>query len=312
MYWGAYVEGQSTYGFMYGGEWGDSPWAAKSVAKYERDAGKRMSIEHYGQPPPWEQPFDSATADLAVRRGAIPAIDMSTRDAPLRAIVAGNYDTSIKAWADAARAWGHPFFLLLNEEMNGNWYPYGAGVNGNTAADFVDSWRHIHDIFASAGATNVTWVWCPNVDPGHVFTPYSQLYPGDAYVDWTCLNGYNWGRQQWVTFTQVFRSSYANLLRVAPSKPVMIGEMSSDEKGGSKATWITDALTRQLPLHFPRVKAVLWFNWRIYEQGDWWPWQIESSPSAQKAFARAIAAPYYAAGGKYATIPLLTKIRPPS
>src|SRR5712691_6007900 len=116
VYWGAYVEGQSTYGFMYGGEWGDSPWAAKSVAKYERDAGKRMSIEHYGQPPPWEQPFDSATADLAVRRGAIPAIDMSTRDAPLRAIVAGNYDASLRAWADAARAWGHPFFLLLNEE----------------------------------------------------------------------------------------------------------------------------------------------------------------------------------------------------
>ena len=31
----------------------------------------------------------------------------------------------------------------------------------------------------------------PNVDPNNKYTPYDQLYPGNAYVDWTCLDGYN-------------------------------------------------------------------------------------------------------------------------
>lgn len=90
----------------------------------------------------------------------------------------------------------------------------------------------------------------------------------------------------------------------------MIGEVASEESDGSKAAWITDALSRQLPAHFPEIRAVLWFNWRIYEKGRWWNWEIESSPTAQHAFTRAIASPYYAAGGSFGALPLLTKIKP--
>jgi hypothetical protein len=67
---------------------------------------------------------------------------------------------------------------------------------------------------------------------------------------------------------------------------------------------------RQLPVHYPRVRAMLWFNWRIAEKGQWWPWEIESSRTAQNAFARAIRSPYYAPGGNYGKLPPLTKIRP--
>jgi hypothetical protein len=310
IYWGAYVEGHSTYATLFGGTWQNSPWDGKTVAKFERDAGKRMSIEHYGQPPPWEAQFDINAAQLVTRRGAIAAIDMSSQDVPLAQIAAGQYDSSIKSWADAARQFGRPFFLLFDEEMNGTWYPYSPGQNGNTVADYIAAWRHMHDVVQAEGASNVTWVWCPNIDPYHTFTSYASLYPGDSYVDWTCLNGYNWGRQQWLTFNQVFARSYRDLLSVAPAKPVMIGETSSDERGGSKAAWITDALVRQLPVHYPRVKAMLWFNWRIAEKGQWWPWEIESSRTAQNAFARAIRSPYYAPGGNYGKLPPLTKIRP--
>lgn len=310
IYWGAYVEGRSTYATLFGGTWGDSPWDGKTVNQFERDAGKRMSIEHYGEPPPWVAPFDVAAAQLVARRGAIAAIDMSSQDVPLAQIAAGRYDSSIKSWAESARRFGRPFFLLFDEEMNGTWYGYSPGKNGNTVGDFIAAWRHIHDVMDAEGASNVTWVWCPNIDPYHSLTPYASLYPGDAYVDWTCLNGYNWGRTQWQTFDEVFGQSYREILAVAPSKPVMIGEMSSDESGGSKAAWITDALTQELPQHFPQIKAVLWFNWRIYQDGEWWPWEIESSPAAQSAFAQAIRLPYYAAGGEYGNLPLLTKVTP--
>ncbi len=47
-------------------------------------------------------------------------------------------------------------------------------------------------MFTSAGASNVSWVWNPNVSYTGS-TPLGGLYPGDGYVDWVALDSYNWG-----------------------------------------------------------------------------------------------------------------------
>jgi beta-mannanase len=166
----------------------------------------------------------------------------------------------------------------------------------------------MHDIFTAVGATNVTWVWCPNVDPRGKFVSYSDLYPGGRYVDWTGLDGYDMDGT--ASFSWLFSSSYRTLLKLAPAKPIMVSQVGADELGGHKAAWITDALTSQLPRRFPRIKAVLWFNWRIFEQGRWFDWEIESSAAAQEAFRRAIGSPYYRAGGALARTPALTTVQP--
>jgi beta-mannanase len=142
----------------------------------------------------------------------------------------------------------------------------------------------------------VTWVWCPNVDYADAVHPLRSLYPGDAYVDWTCLDGYNWGTNPshvggWHSFDETFRATYKLVTQqIAPTKPLMIGETASSEYGGAKAAWITDALTQQMPRHYPRVRALVWFN----KNADGMDWIIESSPAAQAAFAAGIAAPLYA------------------
>jgi beta-mannanase len=38
----------------------------------------------------------------------------------------------------------------------------------------------------------VRWVWSPYVSCGNC-TAFEKVYPGDAYVDWVALDGYNWG-----------------------------------------------------------------------------------------------------------------------
>jgi beta-mannanase len=234
---------------------------------------------------------------------------MSSGSVPLRDIAAGNYDSSLKTWAQQAAAFGRPFFLRWNWEMNGRWFSWGTtATNQNTPTDYINSWRRFHDIANAAGATNITWVWCPNVDPANAFVPYSQLYPGDAYVDWTCLDGFNQTGDQ--TFNWLYGSSYQKLLQVAPSKPIMIGETSSIEEGTNKAAWTTDALTTQLPKNFPRIEALVWFNWRINEKGKWWTFPIESSSAAQSAFRTALASAYYKAGGGFGGLPLRSKIQP--
>jgi hypothetical protein len=170
-------------------------------------------------------------------------------------------------------------------------------------------WRHVHDIFYGAGATNVNWVWCPNIDPTNAWAPVSSLYPGDAYVDWTCLDGYN-GNVPWSSFNSLFASTYNQITgTIAPTKPMIVGETASTETGGSKAQWISDMLN-VLPTNFPKIRGLLWFDVSLIGPGGFTDWPIESSNSSAAAFAQGIANPLYVTNN-YATLNT-SPIPPPS
>lgn len=306
IYWGAFIKG-NTY------DLGDAPWNTTTIDMFELHAQKKLSILHWGQP--WwhcyfscgYQPFRYQVAqyDLVRNRGYIPLVDWASwdfavqpqHDQPdfaLSTIIRGDHDTHIREWATEAKHWGHPFFLRFNWEMNGHWYPWSEKRNGNQPGEFVQAWRHVHEIFREVGASNVTWVWCPNVLYNNSI-PLEQLYPGDAYVDWTCMDGYNSGTHpanpdRWRRPNELFAPTYEQLLEIAPAKPIMIAEVASTEVGGSKAAWISDFLTVQLPHFFSRVEAVVWFNWNHGGMD----WAIESSLAAQEAFAEGVSSSYYA------------------
>jgi beta-mannanase len=92
--------------------------------------------------------------------------------------------------------------------MNGSWEPYSYLSNSSqTSTNFIAAWRHMHDLAVAARATNVTWVWCPNVDMNNSFTPYGDLYPGDSYVDWTGLDGFNKDFSTSQSFSTLFGTS---------------------------------------------------------------------------------------------------------
>jgi beta-mannanase len=197
-------------------------------------------------------------------------------------IIAGHFDAYITKWAQDSKAWGHPYFLRFAHEMNGNWYPWSEQVNGNRAGQYVQAYRHVHDIFSAQGATNVTWVWSPDV-VYNGSTPLSELYPGSSYVDWIGMDGYNWSivqGHQWQSFNQVFGRTYNNILNMSTGKPLMVAETASAEIGGNKAAWILNAYDSQIPHVFPAIRAVIWFN--ETKETDW---RIESSPSTRAAFA---------------------------
>jgi beta-mannanase len=300
-------------GDVYGTGYGDAPWDLNTWDLFENHAAKKASINHFGQPAPWQQAFVKDPFVKTAARGEIPYVSINSGSTSLSSIASGTYDTAMTTWAQGAKAYGKPFFLRWNWEMNGTWFNWGAQAKADPAS-YVASWRRFHDIVERAGATNVTWVWCPNT----VFTgstSLASLYPGDAYVDWTCADGYNFGtlpfkRDVWKSFSTVMKPTYDALLGLAPSKPIMIGELGTTEVGGSKAGWITDALSTQLPLKMPRIKAMVWFNWNITENGGTHDWHIESSSSAQSAFSKAISSPYYTTN-TYGSLPALTKVPTP-
>ena len=86
----------------------------------------------------------------------------------------GNHDAYITQFARSAAAWGHPFFFRFDPEMNGWWLPWNEQTNGNQPGDFARAWRHVVDIFRREGATNATWVFCPNII-GPLSTPLEGL-----------------------------------------------------------------------------------------------------------------------------------------
>jgi hypothetical protein len=302
IYWGTYISG--------------APADTSKLETFESGIGKGQSIVHWGAS--WItggkfRPFQTALFQTVRGRGSIPMLTWGSWDSTkginqpdfrLARISSGAYDSSLREWAQAAKAWGQPFFLRFDNEMNGDWqFPWAEKVNGNHPGDFVKAWRHVHDIFTQVGATNATWVWCPNIS-GARTTSMAELYPGDSYVDWTCLDGYNAGgsqNQTWQSFAEVFggspvnahRNSYGEITKIAPGKPLMIGETASSEQGGSKADWITSALLDQLPQQFPSIQAIVWNDWNSGDPKRDWP--IDTSPTAQAAFASAIASPYFVA-----------------
>ena len=135
---------------------------------------------------------------------------------------------------------------------------------------------------ASAGATNVIWAFCPNVtDTNGGNKQTLDYYPGDDYVDWTGVDGYNWGGGSgfsWQSFHDVFARIYPIL--AAKNKPILIGEMASDESGGDKAAWI-DAIIPTLRTDFPLIKGVVWFDVKKERA-----WQIDSSSATLAAYMR--------------------------
>jgi hypothetical protein len=320
VYWGALVEGKVP-----------STTNLQGVFNtFETRSGKKMSIIHWGQP--WVMPdgswgeFQTGYFDNVRNHGSIPMINWASQklgdgiiqpNFQLRDIYNGTYDAYITRWATAARNWGHPFFLYFDHEMNGWWLPWAEGktsngtvINGNSSGDFVKAWRHVHDIFTSVGATNVSWVWGPNhMSTSSQYPPLSTLYPGDAYVDWTGLSVYN-KYNTWAGLNPLltgssgqtwFRNSYNEVLSLAPNKPMMLAQWASVEAGdggAKKAAWITDALTTQIPVNFPKIKAVVWLNW-METPNETYP--IESSPAATAAWAAGIASPVYAAN-QYASL----------
>jgi hypothetical protein len=205
------------------------------------------------------------------------------------------YDSTIRARARGLKNLGSPVFLRWGHEMNGNWYPWSGYANNdrgatNGPARYVAAFRHIHNIFESEGANNVLWVWSPNSEsvPNSGWNHWTKYYPGDAYVDWVGIDGYNWGSTEswsmWRSFRRIFRPVYDDY---AGRKPIMIAETASVEQGGDKSRWIAGMWT-QVRVHMTGIKAVVYFN---VPKGHSWP--ITSSSSAQRKYRNMGNAPYF-------------------
>jgi hypothetical protein len=288
LYWGAWIESQLT-----GSE---APWDMTAAHRLEDSVGHRLSLLQFSAPFARceggrcsHYSFPTAEMEKIRAHGAIPVFGWNSGasggdpdEFRLADLNAGRYDAYVHEFARAAATWGHPFFLRFNWEMNGDWFPWGAGVNGNTAAEFRSAWRRVHGIFRRAGAINATWVWCPYAN-GTESLRLRPFYPGGRFVDWTCLDTYNWGPDssqptRWRSFRELLGPAYRRITeRIAPHKPMLIGEVATTGTPEEKAYWI-HGMFAALRNRFDKVRGLVWFD--KVDNGTAWPldsWQATSA-----------------------------------
>jgi hypothetical protein len=198
--------------------------------------------------------------------------------ASLEAVKKGEYDADIRSEAKEAVAYGGEVLLRFAHEMNGTWYAW----SGNPTL-YKEAWKHYVGIFREEKATNVKFVWSPNVSDGGTY-PFAEYFPGDEWVDYVALDGYNWGGSEWRSLSTAFKSSYDELTTMS-TKPVVIAETASTEGSGAseKATWIRQGLLKAIPETMPKVAAVVWFSRDLSGAGQR-DWRIETSTQATEAW----------------------------
>jgi len=212
-------------------------------------------------------------------------------------IAAGVYDDYIREWARGIKEFGNPVFLRISNEMNGDWDPWCVWFLSLDHDIYKEAWKRIHRIFQEEGADNVQFVWNPHDRsyPNFRWNNPHLYYPGDEYVDWIGLTGYNNGTSYpydiWRDFDQIYRPIYDDYSNKYPDKPFMIGEFSCNEVGGDKAAWIEEGFA-SLTKNYPKIRMAVWFN----AVDNKWIYTIDSSPEAKEAFKKALTNPYYVQG----------------
>lgn len=200
-------------------------------------------------------------------------------------IIKGCFDDYIHFWATKVKEIRGKVYLRPMHEMNGNWYPWCGITNGNNPQEFILAWQYIHDFFENEDVTNIEWVWCPYAIsvPDSVDNSISIYYPGDQYVNWLAVDGYNWGDTKpwshWQGFDDIIHAAYQSITNLS-SKPVMAAEIGCAESGGSKARWISEAY-KFIKEHYSLIRAVVWFN--VSKECDW---RIESSNDSLISFRK--------------------------
>ena len=206
-----------------------------------------------------------------------------------KAVTAGAYDSILLRDARGVAALKVPVFVTFDHEPDLTQH----AASGSPAA-YVAAWRHVHELFTTAGATNAVWVW---VVSGYqnTFGVDGRFWPGNRYVDWISWEAYNASGcrtgpvdpQRFESFSQSVLPFYTWLILhgrtygIDTRKPMMISEAASAVFRNDPLltrSWY-DQIPGVLAAH-PDIRAITLWD-RPGSTGC--PYQFDSFPTVMQA-----------------------------
>jgi hypothetical protein len=294
-------------GIYFGAATVKAPYDAKELDQFTTDdGGIRPAMASYFLD--WEHEFNPYSMTAAYAHGTLPVLtwepwqggvqnpgggvilDTNTSQPKYRLsnIIDGKFDAYITRTATAIADEKWPLVLRFAHEMNGGWYPWSEAVNGNRPGDYAKAWRHVHDLFDKAGATNVIWTWSPNIIRPKPKVKLEPFYPGDAYVDWVGMTGYGvHEKSPEITFGPTIKQ-----LQTFTRKPLLIMETGA-QIDKQQLRWV-NAFFPWLQDH-PEILGFIWME-KDRDTGARANWRFTSSKEEQQAFQAGLATLHLATG----------------
>jgi len=236
------------------------------LAATGRSLGSQFTYLTYGKP------FPRAWANRLKARGTIPHIAWEPTSSKAysdnaRTLGEVRDDEYLRGFAQQLRDFDFPVFIRFASEMNGFWTRKQYGWNGD-AKLYREKFRLVHRVLHEI-APRVATIWCVNNPPlGNAF----DYYPGDDGCDWVGVNFYAVPFHEDQISKPAFDENPLALLdpiyrRFSGRKPIAICEFAASHEAGADHKPRPDfAVSRirlvygALPLLYPRVKLVDWFN----------------------------------------------------
>jgi glycosyl hydrolase family 26 len=304
----------------------------EAIRQFDDEAGRRAVWSEFDQH--WFEGLDFPWQKVltAWRAGKIPFVRMwphagspfGVGNPPeqypgayaLQNIIDGMFDPQLKAWADTARDSNIPILAEFGTEANasepwtGKWNGGGetTGYGDPTLPDgperFRDAYRHIVTLFRAEGATNVTWFFhvVQQFMPEPPWNTFSNLYPGDDYVDWLALSTYglpNLPDGSIMSFEQALQTfhdpaypgTYADLASLG-SKPLALVEVGVSEYP-MKPDWIRGMFSTLASGRYPRIAGIAW--WQSTDVAT----RFDTSAAALQAFHDGAQSPLFDAKPRF-------------
>ena len=159
-------------------------------------------------------------------------------------------------------------YLRFAHEMNISTSYYSNPNN------FIAMWKYVFNFLRNNGITEdkLLFIFCPNImDVGS--PPFEDYYPGDAYVNWNGLDGYNWGatywrNTYWNSFESLFKPALERMVNLS-ANPISICEFGTTCKVptgydvAAKEQWLADAfawLSNQSNLNTYNIRMSIYYN----------------------------------------------------
>lgn len=224
----------------------------------------------------WGEPFEAKFAVKCAAHHAVPLVQMSPGKASIAAIAVGQYDSYLRAFAEAVGDFGartgRGVIIGFGQQPNSNRYPWGDGHVAPSV--WIGAWRHVVTLFRQEGVDDVTWLWTVSAisaKAGDVSVSPDRWWPGSDYVTWVGIDGYYYQRSS--KFASLFGPTIKHI-RGLTHDPILVSETGAQAKAG-KLVKIADVF------HGVRSYGLLglvWFN------GSRWSL---NTPASAAAFATA-------------------------
>lgn len=287
---GAYALGSSTAG----------------LANFDQKVGHRavLTVRYML----WGETFPAKYVAAAAALGAETIVELEPRGAKaptLAQISSGEQDKWLRKFAKEILGPQDHFILSFAPEMNGQWYQYGSGHV--PPSEYVAAFRHVHKVLTATRARSlITFLWQPSAI--HRTTPPPMpFWPGSQYVDEIGLDGYYFYADD--NFRRIFGKTLAMIRKVAPHKPMLIGETAAGPEFGREGADIRDLFAGIARNH---LLGFIWFDrnqlhkkypakLRKFHQD----WYLQDFPTAVASFQSALAS-----AGPLASYPVFKQHQP--